>query len=406
MEKSLGENTNIPVIVILGAVRFDGIYESTSFNTAKSLAKYTPVYYVENPYTFKDLYKERSQHHLKRRWKYFFKKKKTIWTDNPFLQVVVVRPLLSIHFLPEGKLYRSLLRMNERIIAKRIRSIMDRDGIDDYIFINSFNFHYPHVGQLLSPKLTVYQCVDPLIMEFDRKHGVYSEKELLQKSDMVICTSQALYLEKSTINPATYFVPNAADIDHSSKAMDKSLPVLPALKAFQKPIVGYVGNIERRLDYELLYQLVRDNPQYSFVFAGPVSMELVPDWIFRQPNLHLIGRVDYKDLPSLLKGFDICFIPFKKDEVSATIFPLKLFEYLGSGKPVISTSFNPDLKDFTDDTVIYCDDAESFSKAIKNALLDNSEARIDTRIAIAKRNTWDTRAKQWLGLISSASQKN
>lgn len=403
MEKSVDEKIDIPVIVILGAVRFDGIYESTSFNTAKSLARYTKVYYIENPYTFKDLYKERHQDHLKRRWKFFLQKRKTIKTDNPLLQVVVVPPLLSIHFLPESSLYRFFLKHNERRIARCIRRILKVDGIDNYIFINSFNFHYPDVGKRLSSQLNIYQCVDPLIMDFDKKHGLRSEMELLQSSDVVVCTSRALYKEKAAINPHTYFVPNAADISHSSKALNSDLPILPVLDQFKNPIVGYLGNIERRLDFHLLQQVVSKNLQYDFVFAGPISMEFVPDWVFQQPNLHLIGRVAYADLPRLLKGFDVCLIPFKKDAVSVTIFPLKLFEYLGSGKPVIATDFNPDLKEFTRDSVTYTSNAEEFSRVIADAMLHNGEGGdIEKRLAIAQENTWEARAKTWLGIISTS----
>ena len=75
-------------------------------------------------------------------------------------------------------------------------------------------------------------------------------------------------------------------------------------------------------------------------------------------------------MPAVLKGFDVAIIPFKKDEVSSAIFPLKLFEYMGSGRPVVSTDFNSDLKDFTGDTVPYCKDAAAFSAAIEIALND------------------------------------
>jgi len=105
-------------------------------------------------------------------------------------------------------------------------------------------------------------------------------------------------------------------------------------------------------------------------------------------------------MPAVLKGFDVAIIPFKKDEVSSHIFPLKLFEYLGSGRPVVSTDFNPDLKDFTSDTVFYCKNAKEFSEALEAALKDTPLLQ-QKRLAIAADNTWEHRIMEHKGTIEN-----
>lgn len=393
-------------IVILSNMRFDSPIEATSLFLARSFAAGNKVYYVEYPNTFKDYLSNRHT-------KYFAERKNSflnaadalIATGNPSFKKVALPFVAPLNFLPEGKLFRLLLKINEAIIAKRLKTVLKNEGVTDFIYFNSFNFYYPGIGNMLKPSLKVYQCVDPMITPYDLKHGYVSEKQLVEESDMVICTSKALYQEKITQNPNTYFVPNAADLSHSSTALNKDTPVHSKLNDIPKPIIGYLGTIERRIDYALMKQVVELNPNKSFVFAGPVIDEHIPGWMRTTANVYLPGPVPYAEMAQMLKGFAIAVIPFKKDDVSATIFPLKLFEYLGAGKPVIVTDFNPDLKDYTHGAVNFCADAESFNKAINEVLATDNTAKQQERIAVAKKNTWDIRANQILELMRKALKK-
>jgi glycosyltransferase involved in cell wall biosynthesis len=159
------------------------------------------------------------------------------------------------------------------------------------------------------------------------------------------------------------------------------------------------------MDYELLEQVFDKNPDKSFVFFGPVNDDLLPVTWLTKSNVHLLGSVPFDEMPSILKGFDVAIIPFKKDEVSSTIFPLKLFEYLGSGIPVVSTNFNEDLKDFTQNTVAYCANAGEFSDALHDAIFNESVDRKSNRIKIAKENTWEKRAKEFADILENGLAK-
>ena len=389
-------------IFILGTTKFDNPYESASYTIAKYLAKDNYVFYIENPFTWKDYFQFRKKDEFVRRKDYFSPASDGILsTQIPNLSVIITPLLLSINFLPDGKIYRRLLKINESIIAERIKKVISKKKIEQIIYINSFNFHYPSVSDSLNPLLAAYHCVDPLILPFDRKHGVISEQTLLKKSDIVICTSKQLFHEKKELNKNTFFIPNAADISHSGKALDSHLKVHPSILHLKKPVIGYLGNIERRIDFSLIRKVALQNPDKSFVFAGPMSMEFIPEWFLNTANIHTTGRFDYDQLPAILKGFDVAIIPFKKDEVSNTIFPLKLFEYLGAGKPVISTNFNPDLQEFTKGTVTYCSDADEFSAAINEEVTNNTPEKMEARLLIAKDNTWEKRITELSSLLNS-----
>lgn len=389
------------VIFILSNAKYDGPFESTSYTVAKHLAKQNKVYYIEYPATLKDYYQlKNTPDFIKKRELYKRDSDGLLATETSGLKILITPLLLSINFLPEGFIYRLILKYNENLIANRIKKVLKKEGINEFIFINSFNIYYPNIGKLIPSTLNVYHCVDPLIVGFDMKHGVKSEKIILEDSDLVICTSKQLYLEKKEVHPHTYFVPNAADISHSQKARDANLDIHPKLLLIKKPIIGYFGNIERRMDYPLLEKLFKANPDKSFVMVGPITEEFIPEWWYNTSNIYLVGRVPFSDMPAILKGFDVAIIPFKKDEVSSTIFPLKLFEYLGSGKPVVSTNFNPDLKEFTKDTVPYCSDETEFTEALNDALLNDNEAKIEARIKVAEENTWEIRMKEFADLLS------
>lgn len=378
-------------ILIFGSARFDAPIESTGYTAARQLAQENEVYYIENPFTLRDFFKRRKTPEYQFRKKHFSViSHSLVETDIPNLKVIIPPILLPVNFLPENGLFRAALKINEFLIRTKLKTILETCKVRDYIFINSFNFHYPTLAEGLTPKLSVYHCLGPVVSPFDRRHGMVSEDILVRRSDVVICGSKKLYEEGKRQNRCSYFVANAADLGHSSKALNPDLPVYPAIAALKKPVIGYLGAIDRRLDYDLLGQVIRANPDKSFAFVGPLSREFVPDWFFTTANVHFPGYINYRNIPAVIKGFDVALIPFKKDEVNS-VFPLKIFEYLGAGKPVVSTDFNPELEEFTEGSVTFCTNPEGFSQAINHALRTDDAGQRKNRVTIAAENTWENR---------------
>jgi len=392
-------------IIIFSQMQFDGRLESTNYTMAKHLAKDNYVYYVDRPYTLRDYFKFRGTPGFRIRKPHFFSSKNSfIETEIPNLKIIITPPVPSINMLPEGKLYRLALKMNELIVGKRLRKVIKELNIENYIYINSYNFSFPSLHKLIDPVLTVYHCVDPIIEPYQTKHGLISEDILVKSVDMVICTSKELCNKKASLNKNSFFIPNAANISHSQKALDPQLPVADILAGIKRPVIGYFGAIERRIDYDLVNQLVKLNADKSFVFIGPIDRYYLKEEDYTAHNVYLKGPVPYEQMPAVLKGFDVAIIPFKKDEVSNHIFPLKLFEYLGSGRPVVSTDFNSDLEDFTLNTVCYCKTAQEFSEALNEALRDTPWLQ-QKRLAIAADNTWEHRIVEIKDLLKANLDK-
>ncbi|AMR32674.1 glycosyl transferase family 1 [Mucilaginibacter sp. PAMC 26640] len=382
-------------IVVFSQMQFDGRLESTIYTMARLLAKDNYVYFVDRPFTWKDYFKYKDTKAYQLRKAHFFNSADSfIQSDLPNFKIIISPPVPSINAIPEGKAYRMAVKFNEWMVASRLKKVFKQLGVKNYIYINSYNFSYPQLHQILEPKpaIAVYHCVDPIIEEYQLKHGVNNEQILAKSVDMIICTSRELQRKKALLNKHSYFVPNAANLTHSQKALDHSLSLAEILSGIKKPVIGYFGAVERRIDYTLIKQVIGDNPDKSFVFVGPVDEDYIKEGQFAAANLHLPGPVAYEQMPAVLKGFDVCIIPFKKDEVSANIFPLKLFEYLGAGKPVVSTNFNDDLHNFTAGLVPYCRTADEFSAALNIALADaKAPEKVQQRINIAADNTWEHR---------------
>jgi teichuronic acid biosynthesis glycosyltransferase TuaH len=392
-------------IIIFSQMQFDGRLESTNYTMAKHLAKDNFVYYVDRPYTWRDYIQLRKTPGFLARKAHFFSASNClIDTEISNLKIVISPPVPSINMLPEGKLYRLAVKFNEWIVGKRLKNLIKKRSIKNYIFINSYNFAYPSLHQLLTPALTVYHCVDPIIEPYQTKHGLISEDILVKSVNMVISTSKELRNKKALLNENSFFVPNAADISHSLKALDPQLAIDPILAGIPKPIIGYFGAIERRIDYDLVRKLLKTNPDKSFVFIGPIDTYYLTADDYKEPNMYMKKAVPYEQMPAVLKGFDVAIIPFKKDEVSNNIFPLKLFEYLGSGRPVVSTNFNTDLADFTHGTVSFCETAEEFSAALNEALKDNKTLQ-QKRLDVAADNTWEHRIVEIKDLLKANLDK-
>ena len=394
-------------IIIFSKMQFDGELESTNYTIARHLAKNNYVYYFDRPFTWKDYFKlNKTEAYRTRRPHFFSSKNSFIQSDIPNLKIFFCPPVPSINLLPKGAAYRLALKFKQWVVVTRLKKIIKMFDIKNYIYINSFNFSYPTLHKLLEPALTVYHCVDPITGNYQIKHGIDNEKILIQNVDIVICTSMELNNKALLLNKNSYFVPNAANFTHSSKALDPNLAISAIFDGIKRPIIGYLGAIERRIDYELMNRVMELNRDKSFVFIGPAETDYVKSGGFNAPNLSLHGPIPYNEMPAVLKGFDVGIIPFKRDDVSKNIFPLKLFEYMGAGKPIVAINFNDDLKDITLDSVPYCETAEEFSLAINEALNDTPEKQ-QNRLKIAASNTWEHRIAQIKEiLLKGLAEKN
>lgn len=397
-------------IILFALARWDGPYSSTAFSLAKELAKTHRVFYVENPITLKYFLTNFFRRHVWRRvGALFFGISKFSFPEKQNDKLIAVTPFITIpiNFLPEGIFYNSLATLNDAILSQTMKSIRSTYSVHTFIYFNCFNpFYFQKLSKSFSPKLFVYMTVDDIRHSTHiKKHGPRLEREIMQRADLVFATSLELTTLASKYAKHSYYLPNAADIS-LFKTSHQELSKPTELVGFKNPLVMYTGNIDHRIDYDLLNEVVKRNPNLNFILVGPVSIDEQELQTLRNcSNVLFTGRKDLAQLPALLKFSQCAIIPFKCNTLTKSIYPLKINEYLAAGKPVIATPFSGDIQTFSS-VITIADNSVSFSEAINNQISNDSDGLISERLAFVGCNTWKARVDTFWEHVKYHLDKN
>lgn len=260
------------------------------------------------------------------------------------------------------------------------------------------------VGKL-GEKLVIYHCVDELSANprIPAKAILRMEEEYIKKADLIFAASKSLFKRKRKINPVnTYYLPNVADVEHFIKANDPTLQIPSDIVGFKHPIIGFIGAISSyKLDFELIVQLAVSHRDWFIVLIGPLGEgEPAADIsaLQREENIFLLGKRDYPALPGYLKAFAVCILPNRTNAYTANMFPMKFFEYLASGKPIVST-YLPALSEYQDYFKMARDKKE-FVDFVEETLEFDPEDAKEKRINLAKKYSWTHRLEEISDLVN------
>jgi glycosyltransferase involved in cell wall biosynthesis len=222
---------------------------------------------------------------------------------------------------------------------------------------------------------------------------------ILQQVDLVFAVSAELERRATAVNPHTHRAPNATDPEKLGGAAADG-PVAAELAELPRPIIGYVGQIADKMDYELIGQVARARPDWNLVFVGPVwsSKRERTAALEALGNVHFLGARPFDTLVTYLRGFDVCTLPHAITPLTRSMDPIKLYDYLATGKPVVSTPV-AGVERFAD-VVRVADGPEAFLVALEAALSEDG-ALTAQRLAYAQANTWPTRAKEIWEIVQS-----
>jgi glycosyltransferase involved in cell wall biosynthesis len=308
----------------------------------------------------------------------------------------------GIGLLPYTHPWRDRFTFQEKV--RVVRDFLKRESIVDPIIW----VYHPGFGEAalsLPRKLLVYDCVDEYtafpIFKRCKAWIASRERTLCENADLVFTTAPALYERKRVYNPAgTHYVHNVGDADHFKRALDSRTQVPADLAALPKPVIGFVGAVSNyKLNIDWLLRLARDRPHYQLALIGPIGAadpSTNVSALRALPNVHVLGARPYGELPGYLKGCDVAVIPYRLNEYTESVFPIKFFEYLATGKPVVVSRL-PALEGFLD-AVQVADDEDSFVLECDRALASGGSGS-EQRVALADANSWSKRVSDLMQLI-------
>lgn len=238
--------------------------------------------------------------------------------------------------------------------------------------------------------LVAYDCMDDYA-DFPSSHSKLSswEKELLLKADVVTVSSLSLLESKKQIHSKVILIPNGVEFEHFNTAVNGNLSEPNEIIKLAHPRIIYIGVINEWFDTKLILEVASTHRKWSFILVGIDVIDF--EHTSNYDNIIFTGRKEYKDLPNFLAFCDICIIPFKLTPLTIATNPIKLFEYLAAGKPVISTPL-PEVKQYND-IVKIVKTSNDFSKAVEISLTEKSSKYIRKRTDFANKHSWDERSR-------------
>ena len=327
-----------------------------------------------------------------------FKRKRRRWREgirqiSKSLEIINPPPLLP------GRYYSlTINKINSNLIRSWIQKyLLERKIINPILWLykpEQFNL----IGKF-KEKLSIYHCIDEWKAGTSgRKRRIIKtmEDELLTGVDITFVNSKEKYLRTSKLNKNVYRIPSGTDVNLFAQVLSADCKTHPVIQGIKRPRICYMGNINDRLNYHYLQKLVTNRRNYSLVLIGDTypwrKNEPHIKSLWRFPNVFFLGEFPFCELPSLLKGIDVCLIPFRSDERGFYRSPIKLYEYLSAGKPIVSSHI-AEAEEFSE-YVYIANSPEEFVLKIDRAIAeDNDEKRLE-RINISKIHSWDIRVNE------------
>lgn len=320
-------------------------------------------------------------------------------------QKPAVRPQenLSVYALPPVlpffNRFRLINRINQKRIARFVRKKMAEHGFQNpLLWVYSpvtvdLVDHVPHSG-------LVYDCVD--------RHSAYGgqmnpalvdamELELAGKCGAVFATAAPLAERLRAAKPDACFIPNGANFERFYEAAKPQI-VPDDMKDIPHPIFGFVGALQTCIEYGYVAHAAQAHPEWSFVWIGNEKPGADLAKLRTLKNVYFLGVKPNEQLPQYLAHVDACLNLFAESDLSKDVSPLKFYEYLATGKPIVSTRQPDQILQYAP-IIHIAESKEAFVDCCAAALSDTQKERTQARIEAGRKSSWDARVAEILAVL-------
>jgi glycosyltransferase involved in cell wall biosynthesis len=260
----------------------------------------------------------------------------------------------------------------------------------------SYNRHWE---EYFEKPFIIYEQLDELEVfdGFSMKKLKSQHEQLVQNSNLVVGISDQLVSKLRQTRPDTLLITNGVDINHFSKDRMTNVflgDVMDYILSKGKPIIGYYGALARWMDYDLIRYVANElRNDCLFLFIGPpYDHSFARSKVGDLENIHVLPPVKYQILPEYLDKFTVATIPFVVNELTNSVSPLKLFEYMAGEKPIVTTKMKECEKY---EGVIIAENKEDYvSKVLQAIELGSDEMYLESLRKVAYKNSWQNKTKQ------------
>jgi glycosyltransferase involved in cell wall biosynthesis len=338
--------------------------------------------------------------------------------------------------------------LNRRLLRAQVRRAARRLGLRRPI-LWAYVPQAEALIEALDPELVVYHCVDDIAAQagVDTESFRAAERRFTARADLVLASAPALAARMRELSENVLYAPNVADTELFARALapDSPDPLAstpdplastpdplastpdplastpdplastpdplastpdPAMTALPRPRIVFTGAIvAKKLDVPLLAALARARPGWSFALVGPIGMGdpgTDVSALAAEPNIHLLGTRTYAQLPAVLRAADAGLIPYARNALTKSIFPMKVYEYLAAGLPVVATPL-PALSDVAE--IATASDAEGIARLLEQAIAADGPARRAERSRAAAAHSWERRLEEIAAAIEATEAK-
>jgi glycosyltransferase involved in cell wall biosynthesis len=289
-----------------------------------------------------------------------------------------------------------IVSINQAFLVRQVKTAMRKLS-----FANVVNMVFNPAAGMIAGRLgeseLIYYCVDEYTAFTGATDGLKRiEDGLFRRADLVVVSAQRLFETKKDLNPNTHIIRHGTDWQHFRKAVDGDLEIPADVADLPRPIIGFHGLLADWVDYELIKKTAVHFARGSVVLIGKVAVDAeqkikILDGV---PNIHLLGRKRYDDLPSYCRAFDVAINPFAISELTLAANPLKVREYLAAGLPVVSTDI-PEVR-VLEDVLVGTGHSDFISKVEFALATPRPRAEVSDRIAD---ESWEAKVEELRQLL-------